>query len=72
MITVRELTEDQLVAILTETRTRLPNNLQNSWRWRELELEFSPDALRELAGPSMKKGTGARALRGLAGEVMLD
>ncbi len=37
-----------------------------------VELEFSPDALRELAVQAIKKGTGARALRGLIEKLMLD
>jgi ATP-dependent Clp protease ATP-binding subunit ClpX len=37
-----------------------------------VELEFSPDALRELAVQANKKGTGARALRSLLEKLMLD
>jgi ATP-dependent Clp protease ATP-binding subunit ClpX len=37
-----------------------------------VELEFTPDALRELASQALKKGTGARALRGLIERLMLD
>jgi ATP-dependent Clp protease ATP-binding subunit ClpX len=37
-----------------------------------VELEFSPDALTELAAQALKKGTGARALRGMLEKVMLD
>jgi ATP-dependent Clp protease ATP-binding subunit ClpX len=37
-----------------------------------VELEFSEDALRELARQAIKKGTGARALRALLEKLMLD
>jgi ATP-dependent Clp protease ATP-binding subunit ClpX len=37
-----------------------------------VELEFSCDALRELATQALKKGTGARALRALIERLMLD
>ncbi len=37
-----------------------------------VELEFTPDALRELAAQAIKKGTGARALRSLLEKLMLD
>ena len=37
-----------------------------------VELEFTPDALRELAAQALKKGTGARALRSLLERLMLD
>jgi ATP-dependent Clp protease ATP-binding subunit ClpX len=37
-----------------------------------VELEFSPEALQELAAQALKKGTGARALRSLLERLMLD
>jgi ATP-dependent Clp protease ATP-binding subunit ClpX len=37
-----------------------------------VELEFTPDALKELATQAHKKGTGARALRSLLEKLMLD
>ncbi len=37
-----------------------------------MELEFSKDALLELASQAIKKGTGARALRGILEKLMLD
>jgi ATP-dependent Clp protease ATP-binding subunit ClpX len=37
-----------------------------------VELEFSCDALQEIASLAIKKGTGARALRGLLEKLMLD
>jgi ATP-dependent Clp protease ATP-binding subunit ClpX len=37
-----------------------------------VELEFSKDAISELAGQALKKGTGARALRGILEKLMLD
>ncbi|HSU54607.1 MAG TPA: ATP-dependent Clp protease ATP-binding subunit ClpX, partial [Candidatus Dormibacteraeota bacterium] len=37
-----------------------------------VELEFSQEALRELASQAIKKGTGARALRSLLEKLMLD
>ena len=37
-----------------------------------VELEFMPDALAELAAQALKKGTGARALRGILEKLMLD
>ena len=37
-----------------------------------VELEFTTDALRELAAQAIKKGTGARALRSMLEKIMLD
>ncbi len=73
MITVlAELTEDQLVAILTDTRNALTKQFAKLMALDGVELEFTPDALRELAAQAIKKGTGARALRGLLERLMLD
>jgi ATP-dependent Clp protease ATP-binding subunit ClpX len=73
MVTVlAELTEDQLVSILTETKNALTKQYAKLMAMEGVELEFSEDALRELAGQAIKKGTGARALRSLIERLMLD
>src|SRR2546422_2478221 len=73
MVTVlEELTEDQLVAILTETRNALTKQFARLMAMEGVELEFSCDALRELATQALKKGTGARGLRALIERLMLD
>ena len=69
---LEELTEDQLVSILTDTRNALTKQYQKLLAMEGVELEFTPDALRELAGQAIKKGTGARALRSLLEKLMLD
>jgi ATP-dependent Clp protease ATP-binding subunit ClpX len=69
---LEELTEDQLVSILTDTRNALTKQYQKLLYMEGVELEFTPDALRELAGQAVKKGTGARALRSLLEKLMLD
>lgn len=73
MLTVlEELTEAQLVTILTDTRNALTKQYAKLLAMEGVELEFSPDALRELAAQAIKKGTGARALRSLLERLMLD
>jgi ATP-dependent Clp protease ATP-binding subunit ClpX len=73
MVTVlAELTEGQLVSILTETRNALTKQYAKLLAMEGVELEFSPEALHELAGLAIKKGTGARALRSLLEKLMLD
>jgi ATP-dependent Clp protease ATP-binding subunit ClpX len=73
MVTVlAELTEDQLVSILTGTRNALTKQYAKLMAMEGVELEFSEDALRELASQAIKKGTGARALRSLLERLMLD
>jgi ATP-dependent Clp protease ATP-binding subunit ClpX len=73
MVTIlSELTQSQLVAILTDTRNALTKQYAKLLAMEGVELEFSKDALKELAGQALKKGTGARALRSLLERLMLD
>jgi len=73
MVTVlSELTEDQLVSILTDPKNALVKQFGKLLAMDGVELEFSADALRELAVQALKKGTGARALRSLLERIMLD
>ncbi len=69
---LEELTEDQLVAILTDTKNALTKQFGKLLAMEGVELEFTPDALRELASQAIRKGTGARALRSLLERLMLD
>ncbi|MDD5139880.1 MAG: ATP-dependent Clp protease ATP-binding subunit ClpX [Verrucomicrobiales bacterium] len=70
--TLAELTEDQMVSILTEPKNALTKQFAKLMAMEGVELEFTPDALRELAAQALIKGTGARALRGLIEKLMLD
>jgi ATP-dependent Clp protease ATP-binding subunit ClpX len=73
MVTVLEqLTEEHLVSILTEPRNALIKQYSKLMSLEGIQLDFTPDALRELASQAYKKGTGARALRGLLEKLMLD
>jgi ATP-dependent Clp protease ATP-binding subunit ClpX len=73
MVSVLEaLTEGQLVAILTETKNALTKQYAKLLAMDDVELAFTPDALRELAAQALNKGTGARALRSLLEKLMLD
>ena len=73
MVTVlAELTESQLVQILTDPKNALTKQYAKLMAMEGVELEFSTDALHELAVQAIKKGTGARALRSLLERLMLD
>jgi ATP-dependent Clp protease ATP-binding subunit ClpX len=61
-----------LVSILTDTRNALTKQYQKLLFMEGVELDFTPDALRELAAQAIRKGTGARALRSLLEKLMLD
>lgn len=67
-----ELTEPQLVSVLTEPRNALTKQFKKLMAMDGVDLVFSPDALTALAGQARKKGTGARALRGLIEKLMLE
>lgn len=72
MTVLSELTEDQLVSILTDPKNALIKQFAKLMAMEGVELEFSADALGELAAQALKKGTGARALRGLLEKMMLE
>jgi ATP-dependent Clp protease ATP-binding subunit ClpX len=70
--TLQQLTEEQLVSILTEPKNALTKQYTKLMAIEGVELEFTADALKELATQAYKKGTGARALRSLLEKLMLD
>ena len=73
MTTVLEqLTEEELVAMLTEPKNALTRQYEKLMWMENVGLEFTTDALRELARQAISKGTGARALRALLERLMLD
>ena len=69
---LEELTEDQLVEVLTSTKSSLIKQFKKLLSADGIRLEFTPDALRALAAEAVKKGTGARALRAMLEKLMLD
>ena len=69
---LKDLTENQLVSILSEPKNALIKQYIKLLALEGVELEFTPDAITELAAQAIKKGTGARALRGILEGLMLD
>lgn len=69
---VDPLDEDALVAILTEPKNALVKQFQKLMRMDSVQLEFKPDAIRAIAREAYRRKTGARALRGIIEELMLD
>jgi ATP-dependent Clp protease ATP-binding subunit ClpX len=67
-----ELSEKELVAVMTQTKNALTKQFAKLMAMEGVELEFTDNAVRELASQAMKKGTGARALRGLLEKLMLN
>jgi ATP-dependent Clp protease ATP-binding subunit ClpX len=72
MAVVDPLDEDALAAILTEPRNALVKQYQKLLKMDNVILEFKPDAIRALAQEAYRRKTGARALRSLVEELMLD
>jgi ATP-dependent Clp protease ATP-binding subunit ClpX len=69
---LNELTEPELIAILTETKNAMIKQYSKLFAMEGVHLNFTKDALQALAQSAMKKGTGARALRALLEKLMLD
>ena len=66
------LTEDMLVRILTEPRSAIVKQYQKLLSIDEVKLDFEENALRAIARKAKKKDVGARALRAIIEEFMLD
>ena len=63
---------DALVQILTEPKNALAKQYQKFFELEDCHLEFSPEALTLLAERAIERDTGARALRAVMEEIMLD
>jgi len=70
--TLSSLDEDALVDILTKPKNALVRQYQRFFEMEDAELEFTPDGLKALARKALKRDTGARALRSITEELMLD
>jgi ATP-dependent Clp protease ATP-binding subunit ClpX len=66
------LTEDDLVRILTEPKNALVKQYQALFALDDVELTFNDDAIREIAKKSLERKTGARGLRAIMENVMMD
>ncbi len=72
LFTLDGLTEDMLVSILNEPKNAILKQYQKLLALDEVELQFDDSALRAIAKKAMEKETGARALRAIIEEFMLD
>ncbi len=70
--TLEELDEDALVRILVEPKNALTKQYQRLFEMENVELELRDDALRAVAQRAMKRKTGARGLRTILENVLLD
>lgn len=70
--TLSALDEEALVEILTEPKNALVRQYQRLFEMEEAELKFTDEALSMIANKAIKRDTGARALRAIMEELMLD
>ena len=58
--------------ILTEPKNALVRQYQKVFEFEDVELEFTPDGLQAIADQALLRGTGARGLRAILEEVLLN
>jgi ATP-dependent Clp protease ATP-binding subunit ClpX len=69
---VHNLDHDALMRILTEPKNALLRQYQKFFQFDDVDLVFTDDALEAVAEEALKRGTGARGLRAILEEVLLD
>ena len=72
MTTVADLDKESLVRVLTEPKNAIVKQYQRFFEMDGVELVITDDALDGIAEQAMKRGTGARGLRAIMEEVLLD
>jgi ATP-dependent Clp protease ATP-binding subunit ClpX len=70
--TLSDLTEGDLVTILTQPKNALVKQYQKLFDLEKVKLSFTPDALRAAATEAMRRKSGARGLRAILEQAMLD
>jgi len=70
--TLEELDEKALVSILTEPKNALTRQYRKLFEMEGIELEFRETALKKVAEKAMERKTGARGLRSILEQVLLD
>jgi ATP-dependent Clp protease ATP-binding subunit ClpX len=69
---IHQLTRDDLVTILTEPRNALVKQFQRFFQFDGIELVFADDSLEAIANRALERETGARGLRSILEETLLD
>ena len=70
--TLKELDKEDLIRVLTEPKDALIKQYQALFALDGVELEFEKEALEAIAQKAIKRGTGARGLRAILEEAMVD
>ena len=72
LTTLDSLAEDDLLRILTEPRDAIIKQSQRLFAMDGVEVEFTEEALRKIVALTVRKGTGARGLRSVIEQAMMD
>jgi ATP-dependent Clp protease ATP-binding subunit ClpX len=72
MCALDELSSDQLMEILQKPKNALTKQYKKFFEMEGIKLTFAPEALKAVVEKAQKRGTGARALRSILEEAMLD
>ncbi|GER46717.1 ATP-dependent Clp protease ATP-binding subunit ClpX [Striga asiatica] len=72
LVNLSALTEEQLVQVLTEPKNALGKQYKKMFQMNGVKLHFTEDALRMIARKAMTKNTGARGLRSLLENILMD
>lgn len=69
---LNDLIRDDLVKILTDPKNALVKQYKRIFEYEDVDLVFKPEALKAIADNAIRRGTGARGLRAILEEVLLD
>ncbi|KUJ78539.1 ATP-dependent Clp protease ATP-binding subunit ClpX [Ruegeria profundi] len=72
LATLEDLDEDALVTILTKPKNALVKQYQRLFELEDVELAFTDDALKSIAKKAIERKTGARGLRSILEDILLD
>lgn len=72
LVSLCALTEDQLVQVLTEPRNALMKQYKKMFSMNNVKLHYTEDALRKVAQKALSKSTGARGLRSILEQLLME
>ncbi len=72
IVTLAELDEEALIRVLTEPKNSIVRQFQKLFSYERVQLDFTPESLRAIAKEAIKRKTGARGLRAILEDAMLE
>ena len=72
IVTLKALDEQALINILTQPKNALTKQFKRLFEMDGVELDFEPDALKEIAKLALERNTGARGLRAIVESLLMD